>query len=357
MSIEEHSRSRQIELGRSISSRKKVYLDARFWILLRDAALGTSEVPATNRLLNSLREGVANGRLICPISASIFLELLKQPYSPGRRIGTAEVIDELSLGVSLIPTRDLLGTEIYSFLYKSLGSDKIYPMQDLIWTKVSYVLGDTYAKIERASPNDEFAIQKAFFDHLWNISLSDMVATIGNDATKQNRFADLSQYTNEKNAQHKDELRSFAQTYDIELRGSIETAGEVAADVIEHMHSRQSEHAQEPTSKERAHTINWCRNLLYESFKKPTTRDALRCIHIGASIHAAMRWDKLRKFKPNDYFDFDHAISALSYCDAFLTEGPLHTLVTRPQTNLEALNDCKVISDIEAAADFIEHLA
>jgi hypothetical protein len=54
-----------------------------------------------------------------------------------------------------------------------------------------------------------------------------------------------------------------------------------------------------------------CRNLLYHAFKKPETRDALRTIHVTASIHAGMRWDKDRKFKPNDYYDFEHATAAL----------------------------------------------
>jgi hypothetical protein len=70
-----------------------------------------------------------------------------------------------------------------------------------------------------------------------------------------------------------------------------------------------------------------------------------------------MRWDKDRKFKPNDYYDFEHATAALAYCDAFLTEGPLHDLVTRPQLNLEAVNGCRVFSDIEAAADYIRSLS
>ena len=66
-----------------------------------------------------------------------------------------------------------------------------------------------------------------------------------------------------------------------------------------------------------------------------------------------MRWDKQRKFKPNDYYDFEHAVAALSYCDAFLTEGPLHDLITRPQISLEAVNECRVFSDVQAAADYI----
>lgn len=357
MSIERHSRARQIELGRSLTSRRKIYLDMRFWIIARDTALGIRTEPAARKLLHHLRRGVANGRLICPISASMFIELMKQPYSPGRRIGTAQLIDELSLGISMIPSRIVMGTEIHSFLLRAKGDTELYPMQELIWTKVAYVLGDIYPSLAEFSAAEELTIQKSYFDYLWAHSLSDMVKTMGDNIPPADGFAELSRETNENNAEHRNELRSFAQTYDIELRGAIEIAGDVAADAVHQLAEKEARRELRATPEERANSVNMCRNLLYHAFKKPQTKDALRCLHIGTSLHAAMRWDKDRKFKPNDYYDFEHATAALGYCDSFLTEGPLHDLVTRPQVNLEAVNGCRVFSDVEAAADFVRQLS
>jgi hypothetical protein len=357
MSIEQHSRARQIELGQSLEGRRKIYLDMRFWIIARDTALGVRTDPAARKLLRYLRRGVASGRLVCPISASMFLELMKQPYSPGRRIGTAQLIDELSLGTSMIPSSIVMGTEIHSFLLHAKGDTELYSMQELIWTKVAYVLGDTYPALAELSPTEELAIQKSFFDYLWDYSLSDIVKTMGDNIPPSDGFSDLSRETNEKNAQHRDELRNFAQTYDTELRGVIEVAGDVAADVIHQLAEKEAGQELPATPEQRAISVNMCRNLLYYAFKKPQTKGALRCLHIGASIHAAMRWDKDRKFKPNDYYDFQHATAALAYCDAFLTERPLHDLVTRPQVNLEAVNGCRVFSDVEAAADYVRQLS
>lgn len=357
MSIEHHSRDRQIELGQSLSGRRKVYLDTRFWIIARDAALGARTDPAARKLLHHLRRGVANGRLVCPIGASMFLELMKQPYTPGRRIGTAELIDELSLGVSMIPPQILTGTEIYSFLLRANGDTDQYPMQELIWTKVAYVLGDTYPSLAQLSPSKELAVQKSFFDFMWDYSLSEMVKTMADDFGPPDPFAELSRETNEKNAEHKDELRSFPQTYDIELRGAVEVAGPIAADVIHQLAEKEAGRELSPTPGERAQSVNAGCNLLYYAFKKPETKLALRTLHIGASLHAAMRWDKERKFKPNDYYDFQHATAALSYCDAFLTERPLHDLVTRPHVSLDSINDCQVFSDIDAAAAHIRMLS
>lgn len=287
----------------------------------------------------------------------MFLELMKQPYSPGRRIGTAQLIDELSLGVSMKPPQMVMRTEIYSFLLQAKGDGDRYPMQELVWTKAAYVLGDTYPLLAHLSPDEELAIQKAFFDHLWGYSLSDMVKVMGDNMTPSDGFSELSQTINEKNAEHKDELRSFVQTYDLELRGVVEIAGDVAADCVHQLAEDAAGHQLPATPDERAAFVNMCCNLLYRAFKKPETKDALRSLHIGAAIHATMRWDKTRKFKPNDYYDFEHATAALSYCDAFLTEGSLHDLVTRPQINLETINGCRVFSDVQAAADHVGQLS
>lgn len=357
MTIQRHSRARQIELGLSIARRRKIYLDARFWIIMRDTALGLRSEPAARNLLHNLRRGVAGGRLVCPISASMFDELLKQPLTPNRRIGTARLIGELSLGVSMISPQTVMGTEIHSFFLHAKGDVELHPMQELIWTRAAYVFGNIYPSTDQLTPEEKLAVQKAFFDCLWGFSFSDVVTAIAKEDSPPDKFAALSQETNEANTKHKDELRSFAQTYDAELRGAIEVAGDVAADAIHHLAEKDSGHLLSPTRDEREACVNMCRNLLYRAFKKPETKRLLRSIHIGASIHAAMRWDKQRKFRPNDYYDFEHATAALGYCDAFLTEGPLHHLVTRPPLNLEEINGCRVFSDIDSANDHIRCLS
>lgn len=189
MRIEQYSRARQIELGRSLASRRKIYLDARFWIIARDTAQGIRTEPAARKLLHYLRQGVAGGRLVCPISASMFRELMKQPFSPGRRIGTAKLIDEMSLGVSVVPPHVVMGTEILSFVQQARGVTDLHPMQELIWTKVAYVLGDAYPSLTGLSLTEELTIQRAFFDHLWNCSLSDMVERIGDNIPTNDDFA------------------------------------------------------------------------------------------------------------------------------------------------------------------------
>lgn len=357
MDLERHSRARQIELGQSLADHKKIYLDACFWIMIRDAFLGArNDVPA-QEFLSLLRRGVANNQFVCPMSTSMFFELFKQPYTPGRRIGTAKIIDELSRGVTMAPPPIVLGTEIHAFLLASKGDVDLHPMQELIWTKIANVLGVFSPKLDHLSLVDELTAQKQFFDHLWDHSLTDLVEVIGDEARPSDEYDKLSKEINVLNADHSDELRSFVQTYDLELRGIIEIVGDVAADVILALAQQDAGHKLILNSDERANLVNMCRNLLYHGFKKPDAKSALRSIHIGAALHAGMRWDKERQFKPNDYYDFEHATAALGYCDMFFTDGPLHHLVTRPQLNLEVVNGCKVISDLQSAVEHVLSLS
>lgn len=101
VSLEEHRRYRVHALGRDLASRKAIYLDLRFWIGLRDAAR-YNKLGLERDLLLGLRRRVASGALFCPITDSTFLELFKQTDQQSR-VATAELIDELSLGVTLMP--------------------------------------------------------------------------------------------------------------------------------------------------------------------------------------------------------------------------------------------------------------
>ncbi len=118
---------RQLKLGHAIAGRSKIYLDTRFWIIARDVLAGTCTGAAERKLFHFLRRGVSAGRLVCPISESVVLEVMKQADRSSRQL-TAEVIDELSLGISLAPLDLRLGLE----LKRLLDSDIRLPLGDLV---------------------------------------------------------------------------------------------------------------------------------------------------------------------------------------------------------------------------------
>lgn len=79
----------------------------------------------------------------------------------------------------------------------------------------------------------------------------------------------------------------------------------------------------------------------------------LPTLHISALCYSAIRWDKKRNLSANDIYDFQHAAAAIGYCDAFLTEKPLMTLLAQRNLKIKADFRCAVISDIEEATQWI----
>ncbi|MHB1667745.1 hypothetical protein [Thiomonas sp.] len=79
VSLDEHVRRCQIVLAQALEPRQAIYLDTKFWIILRDAATGVRATEDKLELLALLRANVAVGKAFCPISESTFAELFKQP--------------------------------------------------------------------------------------------------------------------------------------------------------------------------------------------------------------------------------------------------------------------------------------
>jgi hypothetical protein len=138
VTLEEYVRRRRIELGKSIDGKIRVYLDKRYWIVARDVEMGRRTDEDSIALLTELRRLVKSGRALCPISEVVMIELLKQSDLNTRRC-TARLIDELSLGVSLAPEEERVGTEL-AHLFQSLRDpNSVYNLDWLVWLKLVYV--------------------------------------------------------------------------------------------------------------------------------------------------------------------------------------------------------------------------
>lgn len=207
VSIDAYARQCCIDLGVSLAGRKRIYLDKCFWVHLRDVRLARSQSQSAKDLLELLTHGVSSRALVCPISDTLFLELLKQTDVRSRR-ATAELIDELSQGVCLAPNQVRVATEVAHMLRAGAGL-AVHPLEELVWTKVSNVLGMHHPVNGMFAPAEQLVIQKAFFDHRWTHSLAAIVDTIGESMPTKSSMVDLADRLNIENAEHSDEMRSF----------------------------------------------------------------------------------------------------------------------------------------------------
>lgn len=358
VSLDRHTRSRLLELGAMLAPRKAIYLDLCFWILLRDAIrIGESEVGI--RMLSRLRGLVKSGVAFCPISDSTFLELFKQT-DDASRVATAELIDELSLGVTLVPFHLRVGTEIAHYVHSAKPGASVHALTELAWSKLSYVMGFVHPTQMAFDGPTNLAIQKAFFDHMWdNISLVQMCSHLGDAFVHADplHFQQTSANLNEQNQIHAADLKSFRKTYKDELIGVLDLFAGTLAEIMAPMLPPEAGPLPAEGSAERADVDRQCLSFLVGALDTEGGRKAIRSLHIKSLLHAAVRWNKTQSLKPNDLFDFDHAAAAIGYCDAFFTDGPLRAMLSRRDLGLKEDFGCLVSSEVDECWRYLATLA
>ena len=353
VSIDEHVRSRSIELGQVLEKRAAIYLDQRYWIIVRDVILNRRTDSLSVNLANLLGDLVREGKIFCPISESVFVELLKQLDLETRR-STAKTIDELSLGVTLAPEQLRVGTELAHLFYSHGKQGSVYPLRWLVWSKLSYVLGVVHPTNTVFDPEQELLIKKAFFDHMWDISIVKIVDILGDSPVPPTNFDAVAEKLNKANAAHSNEIRSYKQAYTAEIGGALSLYIGVAREILESMEEKASGVAPKLTEAQRQTHERELLNFFVQEFRKSEIAKQLPTLHIHASCHATIRWDKKRQLEGNDLYDFHHAAAALAYCDVFLTEKPLQSLLKMNHIALDSLFGCKVISAVREAVDCLK---
>jgi hypothetical protein len=354
--LRQHSRNMQVELANSLHRRRAIYLDLKFWIGLRDAE-NTGGPSLYSDLLTTLRQAVSTGSAFCPISDSCFLEVFKQS-DPATRRKTAELIDELSLGVTIIPFDIRVGTEIAHLLHAARTPDQVFRLDELVWTKLSYVLGYYSPQVSMFDHATGQAIEKAFFDHMWTIPLTEMERLIGNSMPRGNpdHHAQLADKLTQGIQEHATDLRSFDQAYEHELVGVLDLYAGRAADILCDMAPPSLGPRPGKGTSEFKDIEQHCLGLLVAAMKTERGKKTLRTLHIETCMHAAVRWNKGQKFKANDFFDYQHAAAAVGYCDAFFTERSLSSVLTRSDMALDKLYGCTVVSTPETALGYVSEI-
>ena len=141
VSLREHVESKMGALSIHVLQRRRVYLDTRYWLILRDVAMGRPRRAGDVALLAALRRWVQAGVIVCPLGDGSLLEVLRQSDET-TRLATARLIDELSLGVTIQNAQDRLTTEVMHFMLRAqTPGAKMVPPLESVWLKAAYALG------------------------------------------------------------------------------------------------------------------------------------------------------------------------------------------------------------------------
>lgn len=353
--LDSHVRARRIAAAEAIESRTKIYLDTNFWVQLRRAANGVG-APAAGRLLKALKDGVAAGRLLCPLSESAFIELFNQQDLRTRR-ATAQLMDELSLGYCLADSETRMATEVAHYFHERLGHD-VHPLDTLVWSKASYALGILHPVPPDFVPSDvALAIQKGVFDETWEASLTMIVDTIGESPVPSNDDLEAAAARlNVENDAHAHEIRSFQQVLKAEVRGVASCFDTTLREVTQRLEGRLGVAAPAAGSDEWSAILDMLAVVIAAELDKGTEPTRLPSLAIEAALHASNRWDRQRRLDAHDLLDFRHASAALAYCDGFFTEKPLRTMIEQKHIALDQRFQCPVRATVAEAVDYVDAL-
>jgi hypothetical protein len=358
-----HDRERQVkalsvELGAALDGRTVIYLDTCFWIHLRDAQRGELGVRGAE-LLGRVRGAVASGAVIFPLSDMTLFEVFKQ--TPTSRRQTAQLMAELSQGVSIVGSERRMATEIAHLIKTSQpGADPsaFHPLHHLVWTRGLGVMGLPSRYIPGTDEDVAVRIQRRAIEIMWREVTPDMILDAAPADDMDDDFLGLAAELNRDVARHHHQLDGFKAAYHAEAEGVADLTGDVAMDVMTDCARIRGVAMPAPGSADwNAQRGRWCTLIAAGLKKGPRPRRRLRTLHAFAGLHAALRWNKGQKLEPNDIYDFEHAAAALGYCQAFFTERPLKHMVTAGNLALDKLFGCDVVHGLADAIAYIAELA
>jgi hypothetical protein len=354
-----HIRAQHIALGEFIAETKKIYLDTKFWLILRDVELGRINDPDARKLLDLLRSLAASGRAVCPISREIFREVFGQSDSTTLTI-TLKLIDQFSKQICLLDDHTRIEVEIFHFMRSVTQSvETLHPLNHMVWTKAPYALGHVLPvpTNEKFKSNGfDLVVQKAFFDQLWQTSLTEMMEISGGKF-RLPPPSDIAPDLNDGKFSHTHEFKSFRDLYLTEVQGTLDACRPAFCNVAQQMYQNDTGNSMTDEDRGDDKPGGAIAGLVYQCICHNKAAGYFPTIRLMAGFHAVVRWDKQRKYKTNDCADFRHAAAAIPYFDYFLTERSLNELLSNGNLKLRDQHKCITVSNAKDALQALEPLS
>jgi hypothetical protein len=340
-------------LSERVRQRRRIYLDANYWVHLRNAALGRPQQRVHGELLGALRSLVETGRVVCPVSDVAFVELTQQTDSE-TRIATARLWDELSLGCALQTEQARITMELQAFMAQPQSDQAWRALAPKMLVRPCYVLGAVVPSIPNVPAAAMQAIQKAVMDRLWAMSFEEMVSESSADLMRGAAFQATAEQINHEMRLPQNRAASFEKAFNAEIGGAVRAAGDSVKQAIATVFAERVPHGTAFSSeiaKAQEDVGRFIRNAF--RLKRDKVAGLLPTFFMHAACHAAIRMDSTRKFNGNFLRDLHHGTAGVIYHDTMLTERPLAALLKSGKIKADTRFECVVISEeVEA----LEHL-
>lgn len=346
--VAKHLRLKISELGSATMKKRRIYLDVNYWTDLADAMDGRPRHPDHSRLLSVLDDFVSSGNATCVVGDDTLLELFKRKEL-SKRLLLARTMDRLSDGTVIQHCFERAELEVLEFTRAEEIDAPCSPPARLVWRRPCSFLGDIFPiPGPEISRQDAVAQSKAFLDYFWELSFERLIGTLKNSPPLPN-WAETADFVNAANSEHQSEVGSFDDLFLKEAAGVLDIIG------LDIAHRRvKNDITGTTTMSEALASFQPIKDRVLSAYRQRSTGTALPYVDIHAGVHSAIRRNKQRRLKPNDFHDFGHAAAAIPYCSDFLTDGPLKTLLCNNPLNFDQRYGCRVVSSASEAFDLFD---
>lgn len=333
-------RKRCISKHLKLKDKIKVYLDTKYWLILRDVQLKQSICPKKIKIHRTILNLAESKKVIFSISQYVLNELVKQ-----RDRRTLEesfnLILQLSNNISIRTYKERIFEEVISFI-KDVADKKLNFNSEVnnqhVWTSIPYSFGKFVIETENNGYFDEEAQQVIFESESIDQMFLNIILEESEDSSN---FPDP---TDMLNAKKSDKYKNTLKNQSCEFHSELER-GLVVNAFIEAFDSSYNNKDVE--------TALIALNILKYKNK---LGNVLPTLNTYSTLLTTWIIEQNSKIKVNHYFDIHHATAALPYFDIFLTENSLKDAIKRVTPKYLEFNKCKVGSTLEEAIEILNSL-
>ncbi|TGM97289.1 hypothetical protein [Leptospira dzoumogneensis] len=336
VSIRSFLKSFRLRMSKQVKGKKKIYLDTKYWIRLREVFMGVAHNAEDKQIFEIINRLVNDKKIIIPLSSALYAELFLQKDLSTRK-ATAKLMDMFSGGIGIDYDYDLFTNEIIYLFTKYTHKELHVERDDFCWVSIGQIIGQSYLSNTILEKNQELAFQKALIDmqsHLKMIDLLDLLEEREHDSynSDKERLASKLNSDEESLNHSKDD---FKKIFMDEISGMVSLSEPF---VIKAMSIIFEEVYGSLPEKEEPESVAGMMNMIYNMFKYEKINDEMPAYRILAGLNANVRCGLNKiKFEANDFDDFRHAALSLPYYDYFFTENNLSHLLNHKPTNYATL--------------------
>ena len=335
---EQCKRLEELEAGLAakVAGKTTIYLDTNHWVHMQGVILGRERSKQEYaEVLSLLEDLVAQGTICCPVSSSMFEELMKQTST--RRV-TANLMDRLSQGVCLQFLLKLARREWrYNVWRVVLGGPALRSFP--VWTSAGFraaqddLLRDIPFWVDK---HEDFIA--VWVDQFWSMGFEAAQALPGFTPVPDSMVKDFVVFMNDAHERTKAALVSFD-----EMRSRVK---------LNLLQALEKDFLGEPLPEPKPDVLP---TTILSSFVDEHDPWILPPLQIYASIYAAVLQSN-RTVRLHDALDFLHAASAIPYCKAFFCDDPMKNFLTSRPLELNKVYSTVILSKPDEIVDYLKQL-